>query len=166
VVQATQCNAPQTQAALSPTITLKTTLSPFASYLLLDSAAGCNLSFQKLKTYKHFLLRFHFQGQAEWSFEQPGLVGGVPAYSRGLELCDLKGPFQPKPFSGSVIFLIMHKHMNWEEFQLSHAAVIRLRANIVKGGKVQGYSSTAPLPLPQKPDTTYQHTQVHYSSQY
>jgi len=24
------------------------------------------------------------QGQAGWGFEQPGLVGGVPAYSRGI----------------------------------------------------------------------------------
>ena len=30
--------------------------------------------------------------------EQPGLEGGVPAYSGGLEVDDLKGPFQPKPF--------------------------------------------------------------------
>jgi len=30
--------------------------------------------------------------------DQPALVGDVPAYSRGLELNDLKGPFQPKPF--------------------------------------------------------------------
>ena len=43
------------------------------------------------------------QGQAGWDFEQPGLEGGVPAYSRGLELHDLKGPFQPKPFYESVI---------------------------------------------------------------
>jgi len=34
---------------------------------------------------------------------QPGLEGGVPAYSRGLELGDLKGPFQPNPFYDSVI---------------------------------------------------------------
>ena len=33
----------------------------------------------------------------------PGLEGGVPAYSVGLELDDLKGPFQPKPFYDSVI---------------------------------------------------------------
>ena len=40
-----------------------------------------------------------FQGQAGWGIEQPGLVGGVPAYSRGeLELDELKSPFQPKPF--------------------------------------------------------------------
>ena len=38
------------------------------------------------------------QGQAGWGFEQPGLVGGIPAYSRGLERDGLKGPFQPKPF--------------------------------------------------------------------
>ena len=39
-------------------------------------------------------------------FEQPGLVRGVPAYSRGLELNDLKGPFQPKPFYDSFFFVI------------------------------------------------------------
>ena len=38
------------------------------------------------------------QGQAGWGFEQPGLEGGVLAYNRGLELSDLKGPFQSKPF--------------------------------------------------------------------
>ena len=36
------------------------------------------------------------QGQAGWGCEQPGPEGGVPAYGRGLELDDLKGPFQPK----------------------------------------------------------------------
>jgi len=35
--------------------------------------------------------------------EQPGLVGDVPANSRGLELEDLTGPFQPKPFQDSMI---------------------------------------------------------------
>jgi len=40
------------------------------------------------------------QGQAGWGFEEPGLEGGV--YSRGLELHDLKGPFQLKSFYGSV----------------------------------------------------------------
>ena len=39
-------------------------------------------------------------------FKQPGLEGGVPAYSRVLELDDLKGPFQPKPFYDSVIIII------------------------------------------------------------
>ena len=43
------------------------------------------------------------QGQAGWGCEQPGLVGGVPACSRGVELDDPWGPFQPKPFYGSVI---------------------------------------------------------------
>ena len=43
------------------------------------------------------------QGQAGWGFEQPGLEGGVPAYSRGLELSDLKGPFQPKTFYDSMM---------------------------------------------------------------
>ena len=42
------------------------------------------------------------QGQAGWDFEQPGLEGAVPAYSRGLDLHDLKGPFQPKPFHDSM----------------------------------------------------------------
>jgi len=43
------------------------------------------------------------QGQAEWGFEQPGLEGGVPAYSRGLKRDDvLKGPFQSKPFYDSL----------------------------------------------------------------
>ena len=37
-------------------------------------------------------------GQAGWGCEQPGVMGGVPAYSTGLELDDLKGPFQSKPF--------------------------------------------------------------------
>ena len=30
-----------------------------------------------------------FQGQAGWGFEQPGLVEGVPAHGRDLELDDL-----------------------------------------------------------------------------
>ena len=38
-----------------------------------------------------------------WGCEQRGLEGGVPAYSRVLELDDLKGPFQPKPFYDSMI---------------------------------------------------------------
>ena len=43
------------------------------------------------------------QGQAGWGFEQPAVEGGVPAHSRGLELGDLKGPSQPKPFYDSMI---------------------------------------------------------------
>lgn len=41
--------------------------------------------------------------QAGWGCEQPGLVGGVPACSRGLELDDLRSPFQPEPFYDSMI---------------------------------------------------------------
>ena len=52
------------------------------------------------------------QGQAGWGFEQPGLVGGVPAYSRGLELDDLKGPFQLKPSYDSMIRLVLAKGIN------------------------------------------------------
>ena len=44
------------------------------------------------------------QGQAGWGCEQSGLGGGFPAYSRRLELEDLKGPFQSKPFYDSVIY--------------------------------------------------------------
>jgi len=40
------------------------------------------------------------QGQTGQGFEQAGLEGGVPDYSGGgVELDDLKGPFQPKPFN-------------------------------------------------------------------
>ena len=34
---------------------------------------------------------------------QPGLVVGGPAHSRGLKLHDRCGPFQPRPFYGSMI---------------------------------------------------------------
>jgi len=34
-------------------------------------------------------------GQAGWGCEQPGLEGGVPAYSRGLEPDILKVPSNP-----------------------------------------------------------------------
>jgi len=42
-------------------------------------------------------------GQAGWDCEQPGLEGGVHAYSRALELGDLKGPFQPKLYYDSMV---------------------------------------------------------------
>jgi len=32
---------------------------------------------------------------------------GISAYSRGLELDDLKGPFQPKPFCDSMTYWIL-----------------------------------------------------------
>jgi len=42
------------------------------------------------------------QGQVGRGFEQPGLAGGVPAHGRGVELADLSGLFQPKPFYDSI----------------------------------------------------------------
>ena len=41
--------------------------------------------------------------QGGWGCGQPGLEGGIPVYRRGLEVHDLKGPFQPKPFCDSMI---------------------------------------------------------------
>jgi len=38
-----------------------------------------------------------------WMDGQPDLVGGVPAHSRGLELDDLEGLFQPMPICHSMI---------------------------------------------------------------
>jgi len=49
------------------------------------------------------------QGQDGWCVVQPRLEGGVPAHSRGLELDDLKGPFQLKPFYDSMI-VFSHFH--------------------------------------------------------
>ena len=43
------------------------------------------------------------RSQAGWGFEQPGVEGDVPAYSRGLELDVLKGPFRHKPYCDSMI---------------------------------------------------------------
>jgi len=40
--------------------------------------------------------------QARWGFEQHDLVGSVPAYSRCLELDDVKDPFQAKPLYDSM----------------------------------------------------------------
>ena len=37
-------------------------------------------------------------GQAGWGCEQPGVGGGVPAHSRGLEVDEHCGPSQPRPF--------------------------------------------------------------------
>ena len=46
------------------------------------------------------------QGQAGCGSGQPGLVVGDPAHSRGLELDEHYGPFQPRPFYGSMILII------------------------------------------------------------
>lgn len=40
------------------------------------------------------------QYQVCWRFEQPGLVKGAP--EGGLELDNVKGSFQPKPFDDSI----------------------------------------------------------------
>ena len=42
------------------------------------------------------------QGQAGCGCGQPGWVVGDPAYSRGLELDEHCGPFQPRPFYHSM----------------------------------------------------------------
>jgi len=43
------------------------------------------------------------QGQAGCGSGQPGLLVGDPAHSRGLELDERCGPFQPRTFYDSVI---------------------------------------------------------------
>ena len=48
-----------------------------------------------------------FQARLDGAVPAPGLQGGVPAYSRGLELDDPKCPFQPKPFYDSVIISLV-----------------------------------------------------------
>lgn len=42
-----------------------------------------------------------------WGFEKPGLMGGAPDYSRGLEIEDLKGPSQHKQFYDSIILFLL-----------------------------------------------------------
>lgn len=46
------------------------------------------------------------QGQIVWDPGQPDLVDGNSVYVKDLELDDLHGPFQSKPFCDSAIFLI------------------------------------------------------------
>ncbi|PKU39640.1 hypothetical protein llap_10061 [Limosa lapponica baueri] len=38
-----------------------------------------------VRVMRHWSIPGGVQGQAGWGFEQPGLVGGVPAHGRGLE---------------------------------------------------------------------------------
>ena len=60
------------------------------------------------------------QGQAGCGSGQPGLLVGDPAHSRGLELDDHCGPFQPRPFYDSLSDKIRTLH--WEiSFSLSNA---------------------------------------------
>ena len=56
-------------------------------------------------------LRGGVKGQAGQGSEQPGLVEGVPTYSRELELGDLKGLFQPKPLCDSSELLSINLHL-------------------------------------------------------
>lgn len=42
------------------------------------------------------------QSQVGRRFKKPDLVGGIPYYDKGLELDDIKGPVQIKPFSKSL----------------------------------------------------------------
>ena len=51
------------------------------------------------------------QGQAGCGSGQPGLVIGDPAHSRGLELNEHCGSFQPRPFYGST--LLLQEGRNW-----------------------------------------------------
>ena len=48
-------------------------------------------------------VKFRLKARLNGGCQQPGLEGGVPACSGvGLELGDLKDPFQPKPFYDSM----------------------------------------------------------------
>ena len=49
------------------------------------------------------------QGWAGCGSGQPGLVVGDPAHSRGLELDGHCGPFQPRPFCDSILYLASSK---------------------------------------------------------
>ena len=72
-------------------------------------------------------------GQAGWGCEQPGLEGGVPAYSRGLELGDLKGPSQPKLFYDTMFYIgiLCIKSFHWTFFSVSHS--VKLNSQNVIG---------------------------------
>ena len=62
--------------------------------------------------FNKFLLH-QISSQAGWGCEQPGLEGGIPAYSGGLELDDLKGLFQPRPPYDSMISSARADDMTW-----------------------------------------------------
>ena len=46
------------------------------------------------------------QGQVGWGPGQPELLGGIPSQGRGLQLHDLQGLLQPKPFYDSMYDII------------------------------------------------------------
>ena len=48
------------------------------------------------------------QGQAGCGSGQPGLLVGDPTHSRGLELDERCGPFQPRLFYGSMIHVFIY----------------------------------------------------------
>jgi len=58
---------------------------------------------QKIELQTRQLFRRDFNFQAGCGSGQPGLVVGNPAHSRGLKQDNHCGPFQPRPFYGSMI---------------------------------------------------------------
>jgi len=72
------------------------------------------------------LLHGCIQGQAGWGCEQPGLEIGAPAYGRGLDPDDLKGPFQLKPFYDSTIILLPTPEPLWVSDALFCTHIIQL----------------------------------------
>ena len=95
-----------------------------------------------------FPLSGNIQGQAGWGCEQPGLERGVPAYSRGLELHDLKGPFQPKPFYESIFY--MKLTMFCTELPINHFQSIYPDLNKMQNSKQESaffYFRTADFTL-------------------
>ena len=50
--------------------------------------------------------KLKMQIQAGCGSGQPGLVVGNPAHSRGLELDEHCGPFQPRPFYDSMFYML------------------------------------------------------------
>ena len=65
--------------------------------------------------YAYAILLGGIQGQAGCGSGQPGGVVGDPAHSRGLKPNDHCGPFQPRPFYGSMI------PMAWDTTIIGHS---------------------------------------------
>jgi len=59
------------------------------------------------------------QGQAGCGSGQPGLLVGDPAHSRGLELDEHCGPFQPRPFYDSPLLPWASLALTWMGVMLS-----------------------------------------------
>ena len=73
------------------------------------------------------------QGQAGCGSGQPGLLVGDPAHSRGLELDEHCGPFQPRPFYDHLTWLHIenptvsdqiYSVATWNLIQFQHAVVM------------------------------------------